>query len=139
MAYATQADLEERFTSAELARLTDDAMPAVTINAERVAAAIADAESLVNGYLAARYSTPLLPVPGTLLEKTCVIARYKLWKDRPSDAVRQAYEDAIGWLKDVSAGRVSLGTSGDTPTAPASSGAPVVVAPCRRFKNMRDF
>ena len=87
MPYATQSDLEERFGPQELAQLTDRVdglMPDPAV----IARALADAEAEIDGYLAARYTVPLSAVPAVLVRLTCDIARYRLYDDRVTEAVR---------------------------------------------------
>jgi phage gp36-like protein len=119
MAYAIQADLEERFGAAELVRLTDRAIPPTgEIDAAVVARAIADAEAEVNGYLASRYTLPLATVPEILKRLTCDLARYLLYDDVAPDQIRDRYKDAVALLKGIADGKVSLGLT----TAPAVQG-----------------
>lgn len=88
MAYATQADLEERFGALELIQLTDRAdPPAGTADAETVTRALADASAEIDSHLAARYVLPLLETPERLRTCCCILARRYLYADRPSDAV----------------------------------------------------
>ena len=129
--YATQADLETRFGSEELAQLSDRAGGTV-IEAAVVARAIADAEAEIDGYLAGRYALPLASVPAVLGRIACDIARYRLYDDRVTEAVRKRYEDAVRDLRALAAGTLQL--DGVTPPAPAASGIGVSVkAPDRIF------
>jgi phage gp36-like protein len=139
VSYATQDDLVSRFGETELVQVTDRADPRTgAINAAVVAEAISDAEATVNGYISLRVTTPVAaPLPAALVRTTCAIARYLLWKDRASEKVRTDYQDAIAWCRDVGAGRVALGNSGDVVTAPPAGSGPKVVFPRRTFG--RDF
>ena len=107
MTYATQADLETRFGSDELAQITDRINGSV-IDASVVARAIADAEAEIDGYLAARYQLPLASVPAVLGRLTCDMARYYLYADRFTESVRKRYEDAVRLLKAMASGDVKL-------------------------------
>jgi len=117
--YATVADLQEHVGGAEKLLLwTDDDQDGVgddTI-AER---AIEKAADEVDAYLSARYACPLTTVPGTVKTVTLDIAVWNLTKRRQSatDAQRDAYEDAIRLLRDISAGRAALGVE-PPPAAP---------------------
>lgn len=80
-----------------------------------VDAAIVDAEAEVNSYLQSRYSVPLAaPVPSRLRAVALDVTTYRLFaarglSDEGADkVVRQRYEDALRWLRDVAAGRASL-------------------------------
>ena len=131
MAYVTQADLETRFGIEELAQLTDRAeglMPDAAV----VERALADAEAEIDGYLAARYQLPLVAIPAVLIRLAADIARYRLYDDRATEAVRKRYEDAVRDLKAVAAGTVVLDAAMALP--PAASGIAVKVsAPSRVF------
>jgi phage gp36-like protein len=135
MSYATQADLVSRFGEDELKQLTDRASPRTgQIDADVVAEAISDAEATINGYICSKVATPVpAPLPPALVRHTCAIARYLIWKDRATDKVRKDYEDAIAWCRDVQAGRIALGNSGETATPPPAGGLPKVIAPRRKF------
>lgn len=123
MAYATQADLVTRFGSDELAQLTDRINGSV-IDASVVARAIADAEAEIDGYLAARYQMPLASVPAVLGRLACDMARYYLYDDRFTEAVRKRYEDAVRLLKAMASGDVKLDAV--VVLAPSASGATTV-------------
>lgn len=127
MPYASQADLVSRFGADELIQVTDRAN-AGTLDSSVVATALADADAVINGYLAGRYAVPVTPTQPLLLRLCADIARALLWKDRPSDAVRQAQEDALKILRDLSRGDAVLvgaaaAPSGASPAAPASNAA----------------
>jgi phage gp36-like protein len=93
-----------------------------------------DACNLIDGYLASRYTLPLSSVPDIVKAWACDIARFKLWDERAPAEVRTRFEDAVGQLKDVAKGHLSLppGSNGETPTA---SGA----ANMTGFSNTRLF
>lgn len=109
MAYAIQADLEERFGEAELVRLTDrDSPPTGQVDAAVVSRAIEDAQAEINCYLASRYTLPLGVVPELLKRLTCDIARYLLYDDVAPDQIRDRYKDTVVLLKGIAEGKVSL-------------------------------
>lgn len=144
MTYATQQDLATRFGTTELVQLTDRAnRPASVIDAEVVARALADADALIDGYLAARpYQLPLASVPPALVRVAADIARFFLHgKAAEKDgAVARAHADAITWLKDVAKGVVVLDVAGAV--VPQAGGGTVrVSAPARVFTrdSLRDF
>lgn len=127
MAYATNADLLQRVTPAELVQLTCDD-DTKTLDQTKVDAAIAEASGKVEGYCRARYVTPLQ----TSQEVTAIvrdIAIYLLFSRRPQkmrDTVRQLYEDAISLLKDVSTGKASLDQPVGAAIPQSSTGGPVL-------------
>ncbi|MDA8123522.1 MAG: DUF1320 domain-containing protein [Deltaproteobacteria bacterium] len=111
MAYATQADMEERFGAGELLKITDRSNPPTgAIDAAVVTRALSDAEAEINGYLAARYTLPLSSTPAVLKRLCCVIARYYLYDDWANEQVRAQFEDATKVLKLIAEGKVLLGT-----------------------------
>lgn len=133
MPYATQQDLIDRFGEEELVQLTDRAEPpAGEIDATVIGKALADADDAVNGYLAARYEVPLASPPLILKRTACDIARYYLYEDRVTEAVRKRYEDAVAYLKDAAAGKVALGVDA-LGEAPVDPGGPQVDAGDRTF------
>lgn len=98
--YCTEARFERRFGQRELADLL--------ANGHGYAQTENDAASLVDGYLAARYTLPLVVVPEIVIGLTADITRYRLWDQRAPDEVRRRYEDALAQLRDIAAGRLSL-------------------------------
>lgn len=100
--YATQTDLESAFTAAEIAQLT--------AGGRNVADALDAASQEADTYLATRYAVPVTatPIPEHLVQATCDIARYRLYAGAADQEVQNRYDQAVGWLKDVSAGRALL-------------------------------
>ncbi len=137
--YAAPQDLLDRFSATEMAQVAnrsetarvDGLLLSLTVaggdrsaySPEEVAAAdaaaavlgqaLADAAAEIDGYLVTRLALPLDPVPAVLLRIACDLARYHLYDDGASEAVRARYEDAVAFLKGVAAGRVGLGETGD--------------------------
>lgn len=130
MPYATQTDLEDAFGVAEIVQLADRDGDTVA-DAAFVAAVLARADSLIDGYLSGRYALPIDPIPVVLTATACDLARYWLYDDAAPDRIRSAYEDAIAWLKDVASGKVLL----QLPAAAVgvSAGSPDWSAPERQF------
>jgi len=145
MPYITAQKLVDRFSADRVAQLADDsagglvdgALLQLTIDiGDRSAyntdditaadsalatinAAIADGESLINSYLAPRYTLPLSSalIDNSNLEKRCAdIVRYQLMDDMASEEVENRYKDAVKWLRDVSMNKASLGQN-DTAVA----------------------
>ncbi|MBF0186015.1 MAG: DUF1320 domain-containing protein [Magnetococcales bacterium] len=121
MAYATIADLIQRYGEDELiqrsdrraGRIRDD----VVINQ-----ALADASAEIDSYLASRYSLPLSGVPDVLVRLCCDVARYRLWADKVTEIVRTRYEDAVRQLKDIARGQATLGIAPEHTPLPPSVG-----------------
>ena len=90
----------------------------------RIDSAIASACAVADGYIAARYSTPVASVGSALKSAVLDIARYSLWDNQAPDEVRTRFEDALRWLRDVSSGKAvltdSTGAVMTTPTTTSS-------------------
>jgi len=122
MTYATEQHMVDRFGEQELVELTDR-VGVGRIDAAVLDRALTDADGEINGYLATRYTLPLSPVPLTLARIASDIARYYLYADRVTEAVRTRYQDAIKFLRNVSEGLVTLGVDAAS-AAPADAGGP---------------
>jgi phage gp36-like protein len=125
LAYAVQSDLVPlRLTQAELVQLTCDDATA-TVNAATVSAALEEASGIVDSYCRQRYQTPL-QAGDDVKGKTLDIAVWLLFRRRRNakngEIIRQAYEDAIAFLGQVSTGRATLDQPvGSTPQTADSS------------------
>jgi phage gp36-like protein len=107
MAYATRTDMTLRYGEAEIASLED--ADNVGAGDEAVTArALEDASEEVDSYVAVRYQTPLPSVPAPLARAVCDIARFRLYKDRPTEEVKYRYERSVKWLEHLAAGKVLL-------------------------------
>lgn len=111
MTYATRIDLEERY-GIDLLAQRETALPVGAV--ER---ALADADAMVDGYLATRYQVPLGSPPSNLPRIVCQIAIHLLLGDAADDNSRADYKAAVDWLRDAASGRVWLAC------APASAAA----------------
>jgi phage gp36-like protein len=107
MAYLTEEQYLDRFGDDEAVLLADTDGDGVA-DAERIAAAIADAEATIDSYIAARYSTPLETVPAVLTQYAADLARERLHTVQPTEEVTERAKRAVAWLKDVASGKASL-------------------------------
>jgi len=112
MAYSTQVDLEKRISPAELAQMTDDTGGG-TIDPAKIDEAIADADSEIDGYCADRYSVPFSPVPDLVRRISAELAIHILASRRGkmTEVVQNKRTAAVGLLKSISKGDVTLGTA----------------------------
>lgn len=141
MPYATQDDLVPRRMTAEiLAQLTDDSGGA-EIQAQVVTDIFAEASGKIDSYCRLRYIVPLQPsqqLTGLALD----IGVYLLYsrRDRVTDGVRAAYDDAIKFLKDVAAGNAGLDQPANQP-AQSGGGNVLVTVQEERFSddNLKGF
>lgn len=102
MGYATRSDLESRFSAEEVLNLEE------VVGAGGVAQALQDAAEEADSYVAVRYTLPLPSIPAPLKVAVCDIARFRLYKDRPTEEVKYRYEQATKWLVGLSVGKTAL-------------------------------
>lgn len=123
--YITRDDLDTRFGKNEIDRLAT-----AIREPDAVQKAIDDAVQAVESYVASRYDLPLPIVPVSLQRACAVIARYYLYKNQPTETVRQDYEDITRWLEQVASGKVKLvlglPAGEESPTANYLSGMMIV-------------
>lgn len=138
MPYATLADLILAFGEDEIVQITDRARPPLGVADATVAErALSAAQAEIDSYIASRASLPLDSVPDVLRDCACDIARQRLHGAMVPDEVTRAYERRIAWLRDVAAGRASLGAITQTLTPPPT-GLPEIISGGRVFGD-RDY
>jgi phage gp36-like protein len=129
MAYANETDIIALYGAELLDMLADKTGDGVR-DAAAVARALDDAASLIDGYLSQRYTLPLAAVPA-LLKTLCIdIALYRLASNPAllSDDARRRYDDAVKFLRDIGAGKASLGLSaGGDGAASEAAGAQMIL------------
>jgi len=107
--YVTQQDMIDAFGNQELLELTNlDDPSAVQINQINLNRALEDANSTIDSFLRNRYTLPLEQPPKSLTRVGCDLARYWLDRYQKREDVRQRYEDAMAFLKDIFKGLISL-------------------------------
>lgn len=124
--YCKQSAFEGRFTSEEVAALLPE-------DGDRdYKTAAADADALIDSYLAAKYATPLNPVPPLIVHIAADIARYKLYDDAPPKEVDKRYKDAIKLLEQLRDGDISIpgATTADLAGGVAVSAPDPVMTEC---------
>lgn len=129
MAYATQSDLcPLRLTAKDLMELTDDDNTG-EINAAIVAAALEEASGRVESYCRMRYATPLQQ-SDDVKALTLDIAVYLLFSRRREtsvgETVKQRFDQAIAFLKDIAAAKASLDQPASAPQPQSSLGGPTI-------------
>ena len=124
MPYATLQGLTDRFGADMIERLTDRAdPPAGEIDADVVAQALTDTDGIIDGYLRARYDTPLAEVPAQIADIALSIAIYRLHRWEPDPKIRRDYEDALRSLREIAAGTIRLTVATIAPTPTGGTGA----------------
>lgn len=135
MAYATQEDLLNRHGD-EAVIIAFDRANIGNIDGVALAAALADATSEIDGYLAGVYTLPLTTVPPLLPLFCCDIAMYRGAKGASvTDECRRRFEDAIRYLSKVAEGKIRLFSS--DPSAPEGGSGASFVAGERIFTRAR--
>ena len=123
MSYATLQQLTDRYGEKLLLQLSDRATPpAGTVDADVVARTLADADAVIDGYLAGRYSLPLETTPALITDLAQAIAVYKLHRATASDKITEDYKDAIKMLRDIATGTIRLSVAGVEPATNSASG-----------------
>ena len=154
MTYANATELLTRFDAAEIAQRVDRGVPRL-VTAELLTAlasfgdlgaftaaeiarantalvvvqrALQDADDTINGYISARYTMPLAPVPAVLARVACELARFYLYDDQVTDLIKDRHAANMKWLAEVSKGTVSLGADATSGLQPASSAGAELVS-----------
>lgn len=122
MPYAVLADLTARFGAEELIQLTDRAGLG-EVDESVIGQALVDAEAVIDGYLAGRYTLPLVSVPPILVGYACDLARVRLYKDAAPETVQKRADDAVKFLAMVGRGWLTLGVQPE----PAGSDAVQII------------
>jgi phage gp36-like protein len=118
MGYSTLDDINGQISEEDLIHLTDDAGVDAVDNAV-IARAISDADAEIDSYCANRYSTPFSTVPDMIRKISVDMAIYHLFSRRAlavPDVRQKRYDNAVRFMRDVSNGRISLGTDALSPT-----------------------
>lgn len=118
MAYCSLDDLIARAGAAEILQIADRDLDG-TADPAVVSAAIDQAGTLIDGYVAARHAVPLAPVPALVQGIAVAIARYTLHRDGAPDYVVRDWNQAIAQLKDIQAGRLTIAGAAGLPAPPA--------------------
>ena len=139
--YCTIADIKKIMSEQDLIELTDDMIPAAVIVSANVNKAISDAGEMIDGYLRARYTLPLSPLPGLIATLACDIAVYRLYARRvrltPPEGVSERYKNALKLLGQIQKGEIDLGV-GSTNTPEAADSVGVANAAERIFYSRHD-
>jgi len=112
MAYSSKADIQKEISDDELIGLTDDEGAGI-INEAKIIAAIARADAMIDSYCGQIETVPFVIVPPVIKQHSITIAIYFLFARRSAvpEIRRKNYEDAIAHLKDVAAGKATIGAT----------------------------
>lgn len=123
MAYCTLAELTDRYGLNLLVSLSDRAdVPTGLVDTDVIDQAIADADDLIDGYLAARYSLPLAATPGLVRNLSLVLTGWNLHRFDAPEKLKADYAEAIRTLKSIAQGIVTLDVGGVTPEGSGNDG-----------------
>ncbi|MBN9078193.1 MAG: hypothetical protein BGN87_06245 [Rhizobiales bacterium 65-79] len=121
MSYCTLQNLTDRYGERLLVEISDRGESASdTIDEALISRAIADADALIDGYLAARYKLPLSTTPAIVTDLSQAIAIYKAHARVADEKIAEDYRTALKTLRDIANGLVKLDVDG---VEPAASGA----------------
>ena len=123
--YATQTGFEEAFQFDELLQLCPDG--AGGVDSSRLDSAISRASRLADTYLAVRVTVPVAVPSEELVGAVLDLTRYFLYDNQATDEVTSRHKGAVGWLRDIAAGRAVLYTEAEGDTTP--SNVPAVSSP----------
>jgi phage gp36-like protein len=124
--YATLDQLKARYGEAMLVRLTDRAdIPTHEVDVDVVAAALADTNALIDGYLQGRYVLPLVATPALLADIAKAIAIWKLHIYKPDEKIEADYKAAEKQLVQIASGTIRLSVDGVEPADEGGGGAVV--------------
>jgi len=135
MPYATKDNLIARYGTDEVTGISNRDLSGLIDDAV-IAVALGDASVEMDAYLSIGHTLPLTaPYPALLVRLCCELARYALYKDKASEAVRTAREDAIALLRRIANGEASLQLAPDTLITDTQGNAFQVRASTRVFSD----
>ncbi|MFN3971247.1 MAG: gp436 family protein [Gemmobacter sp.] len=124
MTYATEAQLIERYGEPMLTAATDRGpVPTGAPDPASLARALASADAVIDGYLAARYALPLAEVPPLLADLAQAIAIWRLHPYATDPKLKEDFESAMRTLRDIADGRVRLALAGAEVPGTGGTGA----------------
>ena len=128
MPYTSLPLMIDRVGQAMLIALTDRGdIPVGVIDAVVMARALADADAVINGYLAGRYVLPLAITPALIADIAAAVTLWKLHVTSPEDKIKADYHAAIKTLRDIAQGVVRVpDAAGLEPAASGASGVQIV-------------
>jgi len=124
MPYATLQQLVDKHGERMLIELTDRADPPTgEIEEDVVARELANADAMIDGYLAARYKLPLAELPALLVPIAQAITIYKLHVYSAPEKIAEDYKSAVADLDRIAKGTIRLpGAAGIEPPSSGASG-----------------
>lgn len=119
MAYCSVEDIKSIIPEQQLVRLTVDNPDIESeIDTAVFEKCTEFSDSLIDGYVRARYTLPLKYVPEFLKQLSKDITAYRLYLRRPQEIpehIKENYKNAIELLKDIKKGDIELETPAEMP------------------------
>ncbi len=119
MGYCTLDDILNIIPEPELVRLTNDKpCSSSVIDTNRFEAVATTTDSLIDGYLRARYRLPLKSTPKFIKQIAIDIYAYRLYCRRPHDMpdhIKENYKIAIANLREIQKGNLLCEDAGENP------------------------
>lgn len=110
--YGTVEAMISRFGLAQIVRLSRPGDKTATEpDQAKVELALADASSIIDGFLRGRYIVPVSTPQPEIVRAACILARYDLAQSDgvdPSEEMGRTRKEIMDWLKLVSSGDVLL-------------------------------
>lgn len=123
MTYATLDLLTNRVGEAMLIALTDRGeVPLGVVDTDVLGRALADADAIIDGYLAARYVLPLVSTPALIADLAQAITLWKLHVTTPDDKVKADYDAAMRTLRDIAQGIIRIPDATGVDATPSGAG-----------------
>lgn len=123
MTYATLDQLSDRYGERMLVDLTDRADVATgVIDADVVARALSNTDSMIDGFLKDRYVLPLGATPPIIADVAQAIAIWKLHVGQPNDKIEKDYKEAVAMLDRIAKGTIRLDIAGVEPATVQDAG-----------------
>lgn len=128
MPYCTLSLLAARYGEQLLVMLTDRGpVQAGAVDTAVLDRAIADADAVIDGYLAGRYVLPLAAIPPLIAGLSQVLTLWNLHVSTPEGKVKADYDAAMAQLRDIARGTIRLpDAAGIEPAGSGSDGVLVV-------------
>lgn len=122
MAYCSYNDILDIIPETELVNLTvDEPDENSKVDMDRFSTVANYADELINGYLRAKYSLPLLLIPDLIKKIAADIVAYRLYIRRPQDMpehIKENFKEAKSDLANIQKGNITLDTPNEHPDTP---------------------
>ncbi len=119
MGYSTVDNLLALLPETTLITLSNDQPGATAVDADNIAAAISQADQVIDGYVGMQRQVPLDPAPGLIKTISANLAIYYLYRRRNQapEIWANQYKADLAVLVKISTGQIGFG-SAETPEAP---------------------